>query len=183
MYNFIYNDCIILNVTFGDFTYVASGTNISNTNLGSFCSVGPECRIGLGTHPSNDFISTHPTFFSTLEQCGTTFSNDDYFSEFADIKIGHDVWLGSRVTVFDGINIGNGAIVGACAVVTKDVPPYAIVGGVPAKIIRYRFNQEQIEVLQKAKWWELDSEFLKQHFKSMHNFEDFMEMIKLSQSL
>lgn len=177
-YNYIYDNCSISNTSFGDFTYVAPNTNITRAKIGSFCSIGPECRIGLGKHPTQDFISTHPIFFSSLEQCGITFSDDNYFYEFDDVEIGNDVWLASRVTIVDGVSIGNGAIVAGGAVVTKDVPDYAIVGGVPASIIRYRFNEEQIAYLQQSKWWDLDRDFLRKNFKAMHDFDSFKKMIE-----
>ena len=181
-HNYIYDNCSISNALFGDFTYVAPNANITRAKVGSFCSIGPECRIGLGKHPTTDFISTHPIFFSSLKQCGTTFSDGDYFEEFGDIEIGHDVWLASRVTIVDGVKIGNGAIIASGAVVTKDVPDYAIVGGVPAKLIRYRFDEDQIKFLQESKWWELDGRFLKENFKSMHNFVDFKKLILSSRN-
>ena len=79
-------------------------------------------------------------------------SNYD-FAEYRPITIGNDVWIGARAMVMDGVEVGDGAIVAANAVVTKDVPPYAIVGGVPAKVIRYRFAPEKIEALQLLQWW------------------------------
>ncbi len=93
-------------------------------------------------------------FYSTRKQCGATFADRDYFDEQSDISIGNDVWIGARVFLIEGIHVGDGAIVGAGAVVTKDVPAYAVVGGVPAKIIRYRFTQEQIEYLLELQWWD-----------------------------
>ncbi len=178
-YNYIYDQCLIHNSNFGNFTYVASGTQMINTKVGAFCSIGPECRIGLGKHPTKGFISTHPIFFSTLKQCGISFSTENYFDEFDSIEIGHDVWIGSRASVVDGVKIGNGVIVAAGAVVTKDIPDYAVVGGIPARIISYRFNEEQKEFINSSRWWNYEEDFLRQHYRKMHNFESFFEMVKL----
>ncbi len=87
------------------------------------------------------------------------------------LKIGNDVWIGANVLILDGVTIGNGAIIAAGAVVTKDVPPYAVVGGVPAKIIKYRFNKEEIDFLEQLKWWEKDEKWLTEYGKYFNNVE------------
>jgi acetyltransferase-like isoleucine patch superfamily enzyme len=129
----------------------------------------------LGIHPSRDFVSTHPIFFSTKKQVGITFADKDYFQEEKGIKIGNDVWIGANVIILDGVTIGDGAIIGAGAVVTKDVPPYSIYGGVPAKLIRYRFEQKTIDFLVKFKWWNKDEEWLKTNFQDFHNIDTFLQ--------
>lgn len=174
LYNTIYNEVSLSNVSLGDFTYIAGNTNISRTTIGKFCSIGPDCKVGLGKHPSKDFVSTHPIFFSTLRQAQVSFADRNYFEEFADIKIGNDVWLGANIIVVDGVNIGDGAIVAAGSVVTKDIPPYAIIGGVPAKIIKYRFEQEEIKRLLEMRWWDMDIESIKDNFKKFHNVKRFL---------
>ncbi len=174
IYNTIYNEVSLSEVTFGDFTYIAGNTSISRTTIGKFCSIGPDCKIGLGKHPTKDFVSTHPVFFSTLKQAQVTFADRNYFDEFAYIIIGNDVWLGANVIVVDGVKIGDGAVVAAGSVVTKDIPPYAIVGGVPAKIIKYRFEKEEIEKLLQLKWWDMDVEYLKENFIKFHDVKSLI---------
>jgi len=146
--------CDIFNVNLGDYSYIAKNSSISNTNIGKFCSIGPNFCCGLGIHPING-ISTAPMFYSTHCQNGFSLCDKNKISESKQIVIGHDVFIGANVTVLDGIIIGNGAIIGAGAVVTKDVLPYAIVTGVPAKILRFRFNEEQISKLLQIQWWNL----------------------------
>lgn len=176
-FNTIYDFVSLNNVQLGDFTYIANGTSISKTSIGKFCSIGPGCKVGLGKHPTRDFVSTHPVFFSDLKQSQISFSDKKYLNEFSDIKIGNDVWFGANVIVVDGVNISDGVIVAAGSVVTKDIPPYAIVGGVPAKIIRYRFNQNEINELLCSKWWDNDFSFLKKNFKYFHNIHDYVKFI------
>ncbi len=174
VYNTLYNDVSLNEVILGDFTYIAANTNIAKTKVGKFCSIGPNCKIGLGRHPSREFVSTHPIFFSTLKQAQITFADKNYFEEFENIEIGNDVWIGASVIIVDGVKIGDGVIVAAGSVVTKDMPPYSIVGGVPAKIIKYRFEKEEIKKLLELKWWNLDIEYLKVNFKKFHNVHEFI---------
>ena len=173
--NTIYPHVSLNEVSLGDLTYIAAGTEISKTKIGKFCSIGPGCKIGLGKHPSNTFVSTHPVFFSTLNQSQISFADKDYFEEFENIVIGNDVWLGANVIVVDGVTISDGSIVAAGSVVTKDIPPYAIVGGVPAKIIKYRFEEDEIKQLLKIKWWDMNIDYLRENFKKFHNIKHFLE--------
>ena len=143
---------------------------VHNSTIGSFCSIAPEVLIGLGRHPSKTFVSTYPAFFSIDNSgCRVSFTQQQVFQELLPVYIGHDVWIGARVIINDGVKIGDGAIVGAGSVVTKDVEPYSIVGGVPAKHIRYRFTGQQIELLLSIRWWEKDIGWIKER---VHLFED-----------
>jgi chloramphenicol O-acetyltransferase type B len=150
--NQISNSCYLDRVSLGKFSYVAQDSRLTLTQIGSFCSLGPYLICGFGEHPT-DFLSTSPVFYSTLKQCGVSWSEEQHFQEVKEIIIGHDVWIGARVFIRDGVKIGNGAIVAAGAVVAKDVPDYAIVGGVPARIIRFRFSDEVIQELLNIQWW------------------------------
>lgn len=175
-YNTFYEGSNITNATVGDFTYIASNSRLNNISIGKFTSIGPEVMAGMGTHPSRGFISTHPSFFSTLSQVEMSFVDRPHFNEFDPIKIGNDVWIGARVIILEGITIGDGAIIAAGAVVTKDVPGYAVVAGVPAKIMRYRFETHEIEILKNIKWWDRDISWLK---KNVNTFQDISRLSNL----
>lgn len=172
--NVIYDKVFLQDTSLGDFTYVSTGCRLHNTAIGKFGCIGPDVLSGLGTHPSRDFVSVHPAFYSPKNASGLTLASEVHFHEHKLVVIGNDVWIGARATLLDGVAIGNGAVVGAGAVVTKDVPPYAVVGGVPARVIRYRFTPEQIESLEASQWWDWDLDRLKAHHESFRDIEDWM---------
>jgi chloramphenicol O-acetyltransferase type B len=159
--NVLYPRCNLGKARIGEYSYLSEGAHAGSVNFGRFCSVGAGFMCGFGDHPT-DFVSTSPVFFSTRRQCGVSFAEKNYFEEYKEINVGHDVWIGNRVYLKDGVTIGNGAIVAAGAVVTRDVPDYAIVGGVPAKLIRFRFPQPIIEELLQIKWWDWPPEKLRE---------------------
>jgi chloramphenicol O-acetyltransferase type B len=152
----ILDNCIINHSSINSYTYIGKGCKLQNATIGRFCSIGSDVSIGLGSHPINNF-STSPLFYRKKNTLNIKLVKHDLdFKDYKPIKIGHDVWIGTRVLIMDGVNIGNGAIVAANSVVTKDVPPYSIVGGAPAKIIRYRFDEAKITNLLNSNWWEMD---------------------------
>lgn len=134
--NFLGHAVVCLNVSLGLCSYVAANCFLKNTVVGRYSSIGENVITISGTHPT-DFVSTHPAFYSTLNPSGITYCKEQLFDEFnyidsskkIAVSIGNDVWIGSYVKILEGVCIGDGAIIAAGAVVTKDVPPYAIVGG------------------------------------------------------
>lgn len=166
--------CHLNTVKIDDYTYLAQNSWISHTAIGRFCSIGPNFFCGWGVHPINA-ISTSPMFYSTRKQNGYTLCEKDKLIERKQIIIGNDVFIGANVTILDGISIGDGAIIGANSIVNKDVAPYSIVGGCPAKLIRYRFNEEQIEKLLTLKWWNWNFEKLKVIEKSIFDIDTFLK--------
>lgn len=166
----------INNSELGNHTYLAAGSFINNTSFGKFCSVGAGVKTGLGMHPTSDYISTHPAFYSLRKQSGKTFTTEQHFKEEEKISIGHDVWIGANAVILDGVVIGNGAIIAAGAVVTENVKPFEIVGGVPAKHIRFRFTPQEIEAIEKSAWWNQNEDWLKKNAASFLKKEDFFQI-------
>jgi virginiamycin A acetyltransferase len=168
----LYGLCRIIDSDVGKFTYIADGAIISLTSIGRFCSIGPNLLCGYGIHPLNG-ISTSPMFFSVKKQNGYSLCDVDKIEERKKINIGHDVFIGANVTILDGVSIGNGAVIGAGCLVNKDVPPYAVVGGVPMRIIKYRFEEDNINVLQEMKWWNWSLKELKRVEQNFFDIEAF----------
>ncbi|MFW6025687.1 MAG: CatB-related O-acetyltransferase [Candidatus Woesearchaeota archaeon] len=184
--NLIQRGVVLKNSKIGRGTYISANSRFIYTQIGRFCSIGQNVKNGFAEHPSRNFVSTHPAFFSTKKQAGFTFVKNDKFEEHKyinkekgiRIKIGNDVWIGHNVLLLDGICIGDGAIIAAGAVVTKNIEPYTIVGGVPAKPIRKRFNEKQIAFLLELKWWNKDLAWIKSHknlFTSINKMKEDIE--------
>lgn len=154
------NGALIVNSSIGRYTYVY-GSSLLHTNLGSFSSIGFDCTIGGGRHPV-DWVSSSPVFYSKNNSLKTSFAEKP-FDEYVQTNIGNDVWIGSRTRIKGGVTIGDGAIVGMGSIVTKDIPPYEIWAGNPARFIRKRFDDETIEKLQKLQWWNWDEDKLRKY--------------------
>jgi acetyltransferase-like isoleucine patch superfamily enzyme len=181
--NAVGNNAEVATAKVGRGTYISDNSTIRKTIIGRFCSIGSNVQTGLGLHPSDTFVSTHPAFFSTQKQAGFSFVGHNTFKEhiFVDtaqkyvVAIGNDVWIGSNVLIMDGVKVGDGAIIAAGAIVTKDVEPYTIVGGIPAKFMRLRFTPQQIDKLLKLKWWDWSFDKIKERSAEFANIESFAD--------
>lgn len=186
--NRIYHDTTF-NGRLGYGSYICNDCVIS-ADIGRFTSIAPFVRCNPGRHPfSYPFATTSPCFFSLNEvgsQCGTTFANKQMFEEFSyydkerkiSVQIGNDCWIGEGVFLVGGVKIGDGAVVLAHAVVTKDVPPYAIVGGIPAKILKYRYDEDTISFLRKIQWWNYPVNWLKGNWELLCDINKLKEYFK-----
>jgi acetyltransferase-like isoleucine patch superfamily enzyme len=185
-YNVIGDNTEVASSKIGLGTYIADKSVIKKAIIGRFCSIGSSVQTGLGVHPSTGFVSSHPSFYSTKKQAGFSFVDKDIFKEhlFIDadgkyvVQIGNDVWVGNNVIIMDGIKIGDGAIIASGSVVTKDVVPYTIVGGIPAKFIKPRFDEQQVEKLLETKWWNWSMEKIKANSSLFERVELFTSSIR-----
>lgn len=161
------------NSTVGFGSYIGSNCALFSTDIGAYCSLASYIRVGLPEHPTN-YVSTHPAFHMQLRDMPKFDKFIPLASEEKRTTIGNDVWIGEMVFIKKGVSVGDGAVIAAGAAVTKDVPPYAIVAGVPARVIKYRFSASQIEQLQKIKWFEWPVDKV---LKSQHLFNDVDKFI------
>lgn len=159
-YSYIWEFCKVVNSELGDYSYVGRSTNIVYAKIGNFCSISDNCAIGMGTHTLSN-LSTSSIFTAARNGTRRRWVEKTIAEEYKTVIIGNDVWIGQRAMVMGGVTIGDGAVVGAGAIVTKDVPPYAIVGGIPAKVIKYRFDEPTIKTLLNSQWWNKSEEELK----------------------
>ena len=139
---------------FGDFSYVVNDSDIIYTDVGRFCSIAAHTRINPGNHPVERVAMNHFTYRSSAYGLG---GDDPVFFDWRRqfrCRLGHDVWIGHGAVVLPGVSLGNGAVAGAGAIVTKDVPPFAIVVGNPARLLRYRFPPEIVAALESIAWWD-----------------------------
>lgn len=161
-------------------SYIGNDSSIQ-AKIGRYCSISDHVRVIAGNHPTRTFVSTHPAFFSTRKQAGFTYTTEDTFEEvsYAEGKdyvvVGNDIWIGSGAVLINGIRIGDGAVIAAGAVVTKDVEPYAIVGGVPAKVIRKRFSEEQIRRLEEIQWWDWPEAKIREQKSQFGDIDIFLD--------
>lgn len=166
---------IVINSVFDKYSFCGYNCKIIDAKIGSFCSIADGVVIGGAEHPVH-WVSSSPVFYLGRD------SVKKKFSEFRrepnkQTVIGHDVWIGERAIIKAGVNIGTGAVIGMGAVVTKDVHPYEIVGGVPAKRIKKRFDDELISKLLNSKWWESDEKLLENAAQYIRVPEQFLEEI------
>ena len=169
--NKIGNNCRFMG-TMGFGSYIGKNCQVE-AEIGRFTSIAPNFITNKGIHPIYlPYVSCSPMFYSTKGQCGKTFANKMLFKEEKSlIQIGNDVWIGQNVFATGGIEIGDGAVVLAGAVLTKDVEPYSIVGGVPAKHIKYRFDEDNRKFLLKIKWWKQPIEWFEQHWELLNDID------------
>jgi acetyltransferase-like isoleucine patch superfamily enzyme len=149
--------CSVIDSAISQYTSIGRNTKIQNAEILKFCSISYDVVIGATEHNYKK-ISSHA--FSYIKSFGFVGTDNKIKVK---TYIGNDVWIGTHAVILPGVTIGDGAVVGAGAVVTKDVPAYSIVGGVPAKVLKYRFGKDEIEILNRIKWWDLPSQLIKKN--------------------
>jgi acetyltransferase-like isoleucine patch superfamily enzyme len=185
-HNIIHPHVTLRNCRLGLGSFVGAHSSFVDAEIGRFCSIASNVQMILGRHPTRDFVSTHPAFFSIAGQGGFTFVSKTVFAEdkFVDeergirVSIGNDVWIGIGAVILEGCSIGNGAIIGAHCLVTRDVEPYSIVSGVPGSHVRYRFDEDERAFLQEVKWWSKDWAWIAQNSSHFHSIKHFMAVMR-----
>ena len=182
--NTIGKDCDIEKAYIGLGSYIGNDSRLSNCKIGRFCSIGMRVNAIIGEHPI-EYVSTHPfTYSRAKKNIGFAYNNivEKESIKTIDgiyvIEIGNDAWIGDGVQILNGVKIGDGAVIAAGALVTKDVEPYTIIGGVPGKILKKRFSDENIKDLLEFKWWNKDISWIEKNAYYFHDIKKFMEIIE-----
>jgi phosphonate metabolism protein (transferase hexapeptide repeat family) len=168
--------CHILESKLGDYTYCAGFNQFVYAQIGKFCSIATFARVNPGNHPAYTRIAQHH-FTYRSRQYGFADGDDEEFFAWRrahKVIIGHDVWIGHGVLVMPGVTVGDGAVIGSGAIVTHDVPAYGVAVGVPARVIKMRFDEGTIAGIQATRWWDWDHETLKARLEDFKNIKKFI---------
>lgn len=181
-YSVLFRNVVFLDSTLEKYSYIQANSVINNAQIGPFCSIAGNVQIGLANHPTN-MVSTHPSFYDNTQPLPYFFTHSKLFNNILPkTTIDADVWIGQGAMIKAGIHIGVGAVIGAGAVVTKDVAPYSIVAGIPARVIKRRFDDVTCQRLIDSKWWELDDTILTRlssFFSDPYKFLDALDNVRL----
>ena len=168
-------NCMLVESVVDDYSYLAGDAQVIYTTIGKFCSIASHVRINPGNHPMERVTQHHSTYRRV--EYGFDDHDDAEFFEWRrrhHCTIGHDVWLGHGVVVMPGVTIGTGAVIGSGAVVTKDVEPYMITVGVPARPLRPRFDADTVQALLAMEWWNWDRATLEARFADMRDLPSLL---------
>ena len=158
-----------------DYSYIGANSTILHTRIGKFCSISNYCAIGGGSHPLN-WVSTSPVFNNSKSILNFRITDMPY-NPFAETIIGNDVWVGSHCLIRAGVKISDGAVIGMGSVLTHDVGPYEVWARNPAKLIKKRFTDEEIEKLVKTEWWQWSEEKIQKYSDKFNNISAFLEEV------
>lgn len=168
---------VFLSSSMKKYSYCGYDCQFVNVEVGAFCSISNNVVIGGGNHPLN-WVSTSPAFYKGRDSISKRLATLEYDSSDAHTIIGNDVWIGNGVLIKPGVIIGDGAVLGMGSVVTKDVEPYTVVGGNPAKVIRKRFDEETIQKLLAIKWWEWEDDKILSYSKYFNDTNELLSKLE-----
>lgn len=177
----IFQNNIICSASIGDCTIIGGNNVFNNVSIGSFCSIGSNVYVLDSRHPIyKPFVSSNPCFYKSSNPMSLIKSEYEFIEKTHNkngfsAEIGNDVWIGTNVTIIGNIKIGDGAVIGAGSVVTKDVEPYSIVVGNPAKKIKERYDAHTIEMLLKIQWWKWPLSLIKERKNDFTNIDVFIK--------
>jgi acetyltransferase-like isoleucine patch superfamily enzyme len=166
----------VINSTFDRHSFCGYNCAIINCDIGAFCSISNNVLIGGGRHPM-EWVAMSPVFYEGKDSVKAKFSKHER-EQMSKTVIGHDVWIGANAILKQGVKIGIGAVVGMGSVVTKDIEPYSVVAGCPAKVIRKRFNDHIIDELLDIKWWDFSDKELRDYAQYFTNPTEFIKRIR-----
>jgi len=165
----------IVETIIGRFSYTSENCQIIYSEIKNFVNIASYVRLNPGQHPYQRVCQHHMLYRRKMYGFGQ--DDKDFFNwrRSSRVVIGNDVWIGHNVTIMGGVNVGDGAVIGSGSIVTKDIPPYAVAVGNPAKVIKFRFNERIISNLQKIAWWNWDYSKIKEHINDFNEVESFIE--------
>ncbi|MDO5144140.1 MAG: CatB-related O-acetyltransferase [bacterium] len=170
----IWDNCILSGSKIGRYTYISDHARILHAEVGAFCSIGTLCQIGGASHPMH-FASTSPVFYQGHNAFGKNFAQTSY-SEYQQTVIGNDVWIGASCLIKSGVRIADGAVIGMGSVVTKDVGPYEVWAGNPARLLKKRFDEDTIQRLIELAWWTWPEDKLRENGWKFENPQHLLNM-------
>lgn len=174
--NYIGKNTVLKNCSLGFGSYVNNGGDLTDTDIGRYTSIGADVKTVIGKHPTKDLVAMHPAFTSPDDTVGFSYAKTKVFEESCErTRIGNDVWIGNGVLIMGGVKIADGSVIGAGSVVTKDTEPYSISAGIPAKVLRYRFDPETISRLTSVGWWDKGEDWIRENIERFQNAEEFLK--------
>ncbi len=184
--NIVHKHCDLRGSTIGEMTYLGRDCRLLKSIIGNYCAIAPDVKLIYGKHPTSDFVSIHDLFYSKKGYNGISVCDKDYFDEYDYVDdeqrfflwIGNDVWIGENARLIGGVSVGDGVIIAAGSLVTKDVPPYAIVAGTPARIIKYRFDMSDIDFLIRNPWWNKGIDWIVNNANCFRDIQSYKTLIE-----
>jgi len=163
----------LVHANIGAHSYLGPRSIVAHATIGRYCAIAADVAIGTGSHPLERNVSIHPMFYlHRPPKWGLV--EADSFQEFRHTIVGSDVWIGTKAVLRDGIEVGHGAVLGAGAIATRDLEPYGVYVGAPARLVRFRFSNEEIAKLLAARWWDRDEQWIRRNARYFDDVGRFL---------